>query len=113
MARLYFPAPSDRVLRSRHWRDRITLEAIPYFFEYHYNERSGLWAMDLRDSANELLANDVTLVLDADLFAVHRHKAIPPGKVFVADSSGTGVEAGVDDLFTRVLVGYDESEAAA
>lgn len=109
MARIFLPPPSTANLR--HYRYRVVLDQQPFFFEYHYNQRTDAWFLNVDDSENNTLLRGIRLVIDSDLLRIYRHKAVPRGKLVVLDQDGNDEEAREEDLFQRVFVAYEEVEA--
>jgi hypothetical protein len=70
-----------------------------------WNDRAGVWLLDLDDPSTGLnLASGIPLVLGADLLAGFAPQL---GSMLVVDTNadpGLGVDAGIDDLGTRVQV---------
>lgn len=85
---------------------------VKYQIEVKYNDRSGVWTMDLSDYLTQQpIALSMPLVLGQDLMEPYNFGV---GRFLTVDTSGRGVEAGPDDLGGRVRVyWFSEDEVLA
>lgn len=75
---------------------------VKYFFEAKYNDRSGVWTVDIADAVSQAtLVQSLPLVLGQDLLEPYNFGM---GSLLVVDTSGRGVEAGPEDLGDRIKV---------
>ena len=75
---------------------------VKYQIEVKYNDRSGVWTMDLSDFlTQDPIVLSVPLVLGQDLSESYNFGI---GRFLVVDTSGRGIDAGPDDLGGRVRV---------
>ena len=73
-------------------------------FDTLFNDYEGIWHFDLTDAAtNTRLASSIPVLLGEDLLYPMN---LGIGTMMVIDMSGAGLEAGPDDLGTRVVVAY-------
>lgn len=71
-----------------------------YDFDVKYNDRSGVWTMDMADNASKLsILSGVPLVLGQELLEPYN---LAIGQMLVVDGTNQGKEAGPDDLGDRV-----------
>ena len=71
-----------------------------YDFDVKYNDRSGVWTMDMADNANKLpILSGIPLVLGQELLEPYN---LTMGRMLVVDGTNQGKEAGTDDLGGRV-----------
>lgn len=92
----------------------IELDQVTYGFEFRWNEREGCWYLTLRDGEGNALLSSRKVVLGA-LFRKYRGTAGVPqlGDVYVFDTSGGELDAGLEDLGRRVVLTYaSDSEFA-
>jgi hypothetical protein len=92
------------------YRFSTTLERRTYLFDVRWNTRADSWYIDILDEDESPLARGVKLVLGAYLAIRSAHADLPTGLMFAIDQSGRGVEAGFDDLGTRVVVYHYTSD---
>ncbi len=95
----------------------ITLDGIQYTFEFYWNGRansgltavgtSGSWFFSLYDVSGNLLIAGIRVVLDLPLlFRYTAVEGLPAGVLCAQDTSGQELEAGQNDLGSRVHLNY-------
>lgn len=73
-----------------------------YTIEAKYNDRSGVWTIDLYDGpTRELIVASLPLVIGQDLLEPYNFGI---GRILCVDGAGQGRDAGHDDLGERVKV---------
>jgi hypothetical protein len=73
-----------------------------YGFDVKFNDRSGVWTLDLSDdTTKEVLLQSVPLVLGCNLLGPYNFGM---GAMLVVDTSNQGKDATADDLGERVKV---------
>ncbi len=73
-----------------------------YIFDARYNDRSGVWTVDLYDdSSKALIAASLPLVIGQDLLEPYNFGI---GSLLCVDTTSQGLDAGPDDLGDRVKV---------
>lgn len=84
------------------------LAGVKYRFEVKYNDRSGAWTMDIyRVSTGEPLIMGASLVLDTDILDPYY---TIPGAIMALDLVTDKIEAGPDDMGSRVKVYWYSDE---
>jgi hypothetical protein len=82
-----------------------------YVIEVKYNDRSGVWTMDLADEVTTLpLLESIPLVLGTDLLGAYNFGI---GSIIVVDTSNRSQDVGATDLGTRVRVYWISPEEVA
>ena len=76
----------------------IVLEGIKYRFMFQWNNRAEAWSMSILTTDNVAILSGVKLVLNYDLLQIHRHLAVPQGKLFVVDLSNNETKIAYDDF---------------
>lgn len=89
------------------------LEGVEYRFLVRWNDRDSGWYMDLSAADGTLLLAGKKLVLGLPLLFRHRLVDGPPGELMAMDTTNSGVEAGLEDLGTRVQLYYLTSDEIA
>lgn len=80
----------------------IQLGDTKYRFETKYNERSGIWTLDLYDAATQaLFVASVPMVIGQDLLEPYNFGI---GSLLCVDTTGQGEDAEPDDLGDRIKV---------
>lgn len=82
----------------------ITLDGDPYVLRARWNTRDAAWYLDAweRDGTTPI-AFGIKLVLGVKLGSTYNHPLFIAG-MFLIDDSGTGIEAGLNDLGGRVVL---------
>lgn len=95
-----------------HHSFQVQLDGTTYGLEFRWNERAAGWFMSVYDSVGTLLLANRRLVLNWGLLARFKRwqPSLPPGDFVVFDTTQNGVEPGLTDLGTRVLVKYVEAK---
>jgi hypothetical protein len=78
--------------------ETISLEEIPYNFIFHWNARGSFWVMDIHDNSGNELVNGIKLVLNLELLSKFPDHNLPPGSMYVIDTSGNEVPIAYDDF---------------
>lgn len=80
----------------------VQLGQVKYYIEAQYNSRNGVWTLDLFDDASRVaIVRGIALVLGVDMLAPYN---LGIGTFIALDNTGQGLDAGQDDLGTRVAV---------
>lgn len=80
----------------------ITVNEVRYAITQKWNDRSSVWTLDIATASDEEpVAYGIAVVLGANLF---ENFAPALGELYVIDNSGSGIDAGQDDLGTRIDV---------
>jgi len=73
-----------------------------YQFDIRFNDRSRVWSMSITDDASStLLVSGIAILLGQNLLAPFNLKM---GALMVYDESNSGIDAGANDLGSRVNV---------
>lgn len=88
---------------------QIELEDSTYKLEFDWNDRASKWFVNIRQPDDTMLLSGIALVLGSDLLAPFHHLAVPPGGLFVYDTTEKDLDAGLDDLGDRVQLVYVEA----
>lgn len=96
------------VLQDGSWfQFSIELDSVTYQFEFRWNERESCWYTTLRDGEGNPIVSGRKVVL-GPLFHKFRSNPSAPqlGDVYVTDTSGAELDAGLEDLGRRVKLTY-------
>ena len=74
----------------------------PYIFDVRWNERDQAWYFDLLDGSETIIASGLKIVLGAYIGRTTQHAFFKTGALVAIDTTGQGLDAGFDDLGTRV-----------
>ena len=91
----------------------VTLGGVDFQLDFHYNDRSGFWYLNLYDAQRaNLLRSGVKCVINYALLRTLVDVRRPVGELVVADVrgiSGTGItDPGLEDLGTDARLVYVE-----
>lgn len=96
-----------------HYQFRCPILGVEYVFTARWNTRLSIWALDVADRGNARIMVGMPIVLGAYLGRTSSHPLFQGGVLLARDTSQSGVEAGLDDLGTRVHVRYYPRDDAA
>lgn len=85
----------------------IELDLQTYRLGFTFNDRMGKWFLSLADQINNPIIGPVPLTLSAFPFKRFKGRAIPPGDIFLFDTSGKNEDPGRYDLGSRVILVYE------
>jgi len=92
------------------YRFGTTLGDISYVVDVHWNARDGAWYMDILDENANTIRGGIKIVLGSRLGRRCVSPLFPFGVLVATDLSGAGIDAGLDDLGTRVQVAFITAE---
>lgn len=90
----------------------LTLDGIVYKFLISWNSRGKYFTMTIKDFEDVTLVGGIKLLLNAEPFHVHPDRGLPPGQLWVIDTTEKNIVIGRDD-FTNgrlKLIYVEESE---
>lgn len=76
----------------------VTLEGIPYKFEFKYNVRSEQWTMSILDIDLISLIDGIKLVMNFNLLEQYPGRNLPGGEFYVIDTTGEEVAIDRDNI---------------
>lgn len=90
----------------------VQLDGATYGLELRWNQRALGWFLSIFDVSGNLLLSGRRLVVGWGLIARFKkwNASLPPGDFIVVDSTGEGLEPGLDELGTRVKLVYIEAQ---
>ncbi len=94
-------------------KETFTCQLGDFFFRFTtlFNDYTGIWHFDLSDAqTDEVIGYQIPILLGVDMFAAFN---LGIGYLIAVDSSDSGIDAGPDDLGTRVSVIYYTPEEVA
>lgn len=100
---LLAPSTTDRTAM----RFRSRLESVTIALRLNFNSRARTWTLDIEASDGAPIVRGLRLVEGVDLLAPFRYDdRLPPGQLFVRDTSGAHRDPGRDDLRADVRMIY-------
>ena len=101
--------PTSQTLAS--YVQKTSLDGQTYTLEFRWNAREEFWYMNLLTADEDPIAMGIKLVSDWSLLRRVTDPRKPPGALMAIDTTTSGVDAGFDELGTRVMLLYfDEAE---
>ena len=89
------------------YRVATALGDVGYVFDLRWNHRDECWYLDaFEDDGVTAIFYGVKIVLGAHLGRIHRHALVTDGALIAYDTSRQLIDAGLDDLGSRVVVVY-------
>lgn len=68
--------------------EEITIDGTPYLLSINWNTRGEFWAIRFQDRERNILAAGIKLVLEYELIANYPDRGLPPGHLYVVDTTG-------------------------
>lgn len=96
--------PIDSV--EKNYAMSTVLDEVVYTFVVRWNGRASSWFFDLYDVDGEIIIAGVRIVTGVMLGRRSTDPRMPKGAIMAHDLSGEGLDAGRDDLGTRVRLYY-------
>jgi hypothetical protein len=87
----------------------VEIEGREYVLRFDWSDRESIWYLSIYDQDENPLALSLRLVVGRSLLEGKTDSRLPPGRMAAIDLSGTGAEAGVDELGTRVVLAYEDA----
>lgn len=85
-----------------------TLAGRDYILTFAWNLRESAWYLDIADQDGVVLAASLKLTVNYPLLARRTDPRLPAGVIYPLDRSGAGIDPGLDDLGTRVVLMFIE-----
>lgn len=95
------------------YRVGVTLAGVQYLLDMRWNARDAAHYMDILDETGDPIRTGIKVVLGTFLGQRSVDRQAPYGLLVAVDTSGQGVDAGIDDMGARVVVkfyGADDTE---
>lgn len=90
---------------SPYFRMGITLDyGVPFIFDFRWNTRGSAWYMSVFEDDGTPIASSLRVVLGMYLGRRVLHPLFRRGVFVAVDLSGQGLDAGLDDLGSRIQV---------
>jgi len=82
----------------------VPLSGVPYLIDVYWNDRDSAWYMDLYEADETVILTGIKLALGQIIGRRSRHDFFTQHILRVIDTSGSGKDAGFDDLGGRIQV---------
>ena len=86
---------------------KITIGNTIYVFNVRYNTAFEFWVLSISDNNDNVIASNIRMVINFDLFQEKRGLGLPKGSLYLLDTKATGSEPVYDNILDYDLV-YDE-----
>lgn len=85
----------------------MVLENVSYIFNFKWNSRGEFWTMNINDDENTPLVQGIQIVLNFELLSQYQYKDLPPGKLYVLDTTGSLDPIAYEDMYNgRITLLY-------
>lgn len=84
----------------------LTLDGRYYVFRFDWNERDTVWLLSIYDVDGNVMIGNMKLVVDYLLLYNFKVKNMPPGELFLNNTTGDGKPCLFDDLGTKCKLLY-------
>lgn len=88
------------------YRVTVTITGTPYHFDVRWNVRDHAWYFDVYESDETPIAYGLKIVLGTNIGRRVKHPLFAEGAFRAADLTGKHLDAGFDDIGTRVQLRY-------
>lgn len=85
---------------------QVDLDGATYTIALAWNERDAAWYLTLQTAEEETILASRKVVIDLPLWSRFKDPRLPPGVLLAIDTTGAGLDAGLDDLGRRVQLLY-------
>ncbi len=89
--------------------ERVELDSVVFELTFAWNTREEKWFLSVADADGVALASGIKIVADWPLFQSVSNADMPAGTMLANDTSGAGLDPGLDDLGDRVLLMYQDA----
>lgn len=104
MASFELPVVSDG--ETKEYRFQVDLDGTTFDALFLYNSRSGFWYMSILDPEGNPIRSGIKIVLGFPLLFRIATDGRPLGEMMAVDNENSGIEAGLEDLGSRVILLY-------
>lgn len=91
------------------YKFRIPLEGIFYTFKFEWNTRMTKWMFSILTQDETPIIEGVPCITNYQFVKRFSQSNLPPGKIFLVDTSGDKIDPGRYDLGERVKMFYEEN----
>lgn len=92
----------------------VSLDLVPYRISFDYNVSYGFWTMTVKTRDLVVLAAGIKLVLYYDLFNQLPGRGLPPGRLFIVDTTDEIKKIDRDNIIDPLAIVYlEEAELDA
>jgi len=88
------------------YRFQVDLDETTYELYFTWNDRAGVWYMDLLDVDGNYIRSGIKVVTGTPLLARISASDKPIGDIIAIDQEGEDFDAGLEDLGDRVVLIY-------
>ena len=89
-----------------HQRLEVSILNTPIIIDARWNPRDEAFYLDLFDVDETPIIRSIKVVLGVDFFHRSSYPLFVGRSLFAIDTSGTGVECGIDDLGGRIQIAF-------
>jgi hypothetical protein len=105
MATFIIPTRTD----SEHYEEQVELDGVVYGLKFAWNHRASGWFLSLAKQDGTPILSGLRIVADWPLLHYCSHPDKPGGNLMAMDTSGAGLDPGLTELGSRVLLMYQEA----
>jgi len=88
------------------YRLQLSIGNAGYLFDFRWNTREGYWYLDVYDVTERPIRTGMKCVVGTFLGRSSQEAPFADGALIVYDTSGKGLDAGLDDFGSRVQMVY-------
>jgi hypothetical protein len=99
--------------KTPHYSMQVPLEGTGYTLEFRWNTRESAWYMHVKTDIGDEILDSLKVVVSWPLGFRSQDARRPPGCFLAQDTSGLGLDPGLNDLGDRVQLYYVEAAEAS
>lgn len=92
---------------------RTELEGVVFLLRRYWNKRAACWVLDILDELGQPLAVGLAVRSGSDMTGHLTIEGWPGGRIVAVDSTGSGIDPGIDELGQRVDLVYVTAQEVA
>lgn len=82
-------------------RQSITLDGVNLHIVLRWNSRAEFWVLDIYNEDNKLLIGGIKLVVNYEVFSLHKGINLPKGQLYIVDTSSDHRRIGYQDFINE------------
>jgi hypothetical protein len=91
------------------YTEQVELGGVVYRLTFAWNLRDSAWYMSIADVDGVAIVSGIRIVVDYPLLNSVSNADRPTGLLLAIDTSGAGLDPGLEDLGDRVLLMHEEA----
>ena len=86
--------------------EEVSLDGVPYRIAFDYNVRYGFWTLNIKTRDLVSIVSGIKLTLGYQLFDQYPGRSLPPGELFVVDTTDEETKINRDNILEPLALVY-------